>query len=147
MHAPQVLNEPIYYAKPASFPRGIRVDLGSCVLLFISGTASVDNKGNTVHPEDFLAQAKRTFKNLTALLQSEKATWHDVVKTTCYLKDMRNYEIFNKVRNQFYKQQGLNPFPASSCIEAHLCRSDLLVEIEALAILRVQKKNGKNLCT
>ncbi len=145
IQAPQVLNEPICYAKPVSFSRGIRVDLGSHILLFISGTASVDKNGRTAHPGDFLAQAKRTFKNLSALLRSEGASWHDVVKTTCYLKDMRYYELFNKVRNQFYRQQRLHPFPASSCVEANLCRPDLLVEIEVIAILEVGKKNEKSL--
>ena len=144
IHAPKVLNEPIHYAKPVSFSRGISVDLGSHTILFISGTASVNKDGRSIHQGDFLAQAKRTFKNLTALLQSEGAGWHDVVRTTCYLKDMRNYEIFNKVRNQFYKQQGLRPFPASTCIGANLCRADLLVEIELIAIIQV-KINGKNL--
>jgi enamine deaminase RidA (YjgF/YER057c/UK114 family) len=139
MHAPRVLNEPIHYAKPVSFSRGINVDLGSHILLFISGTASVDKNGKTFHPGDFLAQAKRTFKNITALLKSEGASWHDVVRTTCYLKDMRYYEMFNKARNQFYKQQRLHPFPAGSCIEANLCRPELLVEIEVIAILKVRK--------
>ena len=139
IHAPWVLNEPIRYAQSASFSRGIRVDLGEYVFLFVSGTASVNGKGKTVHSGDFLAQTKRMFKNLTVLLQSEGASWHSVVKTTCYLKDMHNYEIFNKVRNQFYKQQGLCPFPASSCIQANLCRPDLLVEIELIAILEIKK--------
>jgi len=144
IHAPQVLNKPIHYGKPVSFSRGIKVVLGEFVLLFISGTASVDKNGKTAHRGDFLAQAKRTFKNLTALLQSEGASWHDVVKTTCYLKDMRNYDTFNKVRNQFYKQKRLNPLPVSSCVGVDLCRPDLLVEIELIAILKV-KKNGKSL--
>jgi len=132
IHAPEVLNEPTQYVKPVAFSRGIRVDLGKIALLFISGTASVDKNGKTVYTGNFSAQAKRTFRNLTALLQSEGASWHDVVKTTCYLKNMRYYDIFNKIRNQFYNQQGLHPFPASSCIEARLCRSDLLVEIELI---------------
>lgn len=145
IHASQVLNKPIDYPKPVSFSRGIKVDLGQYRLLFISGTASVDKNGKTCHLGDFLGQAKRTFKNLTALLQSEGASWHDVVKTTCYLKDMRHYEIFNKIRNQFYKQQKLHPFPASSCVEANLCRPELLVEIEVIAILKAYKKNGRSL--
>lgn len=136
MHAPQALNEPIHYSKPVSFSRGIRVDLMECSLLFISGTASVDRHGKTVHSGDFSAQTRRTFKNLTALLRSEGANWHDVVRTTCYLKDMRDYDAFNKIRNQYYKQQGLRPFPASSCIQAPLCRQDLLVEIELIAVLK-----------
>ncbi len=136
IHAPEVLNEPVCYPKPVSFSRGIRVDLGEFSMLFISGTASVDKNGKTVHKGNFLLQAKRTFKNLTYLLESERATWHDVVRTTCYLKDMGYYDTFNRVRNQFYKKMKLNPLPASSCIEAGLCRTDLLVEIEVIAFLK-----------
>ncbi|MCX7661918.1 MAG: RidA family protein [Candidatus Omnitrophica bacterium] len=138
--APEVLNEPICYPKPVSFSRGIRVDLGNNSLIFISGTASVNKDGKTIHKGNFLLQAKRTFKNLTYLLKSEGATWHNVVRTTCYLKDMRYYDLFNKIRNQFYKKMKLNPLPASTCIEAGLCRPDLLVEIELIAII---KNNGK----
>lgn len=138
MHAPDFLNEPIDYDK--SFSRGIGIDIGNAVLLFISGTASIDEKGNTFCPGDFSAQVKRTFNNLTALLKSEKANWHDVVQTRCYLKDMRDYGKFNEFRNQFYKKQKLNPFPASVCIEAGLCRPEFLVEIEAIVILKKLKK-------
>lgn len=147
MHAPQVLNEAFHYASPVSFSRGIRLELGECVFLFVSGTASVDENGKTVHKNDFLAQAKRTFSNLTALLESEGATWHDVVLTTCYLKDMRRtYGAFNKVRNQFYKEQRLPFFPSSTCVQAHLCRADLLVEINLTAVIKKTKrgKNGKS---
>ena len=134
MHAPEVLNEAYCYAKPSSFSRGMRVDIGEVVMLFISGTASVNEEGKSVHEGDFFAQARRTFKNITALLESEGATWHDVVRTTCYLKDMHDYDNFNQARTQFYSEQGLDPLPASTCVEAHLCRDELLVEIEAIAI-------------
>jgi len=136
IHAPKVLNEPIQYAKPVSFSRGIRIELGEFALIFISGTASVNEKGQTVHLGDISSQAKRTFMNISALLKSEGATWQDVMNTTCYLKDMRYYDAFNKVRNKFYKQQKLKPFPASTCVEAGLCRADLLVEINAIAIIK-----------
>ena len=132
--APRVLNEPVDYNKPVSFSRGIKINMKNRHLLFISGTASVDNRGRTVFVGDFKAQTRRTFKNLTALLRSEGATWHDVIKTTCYLKKMRYYDVFNKMRNQFYKQQRLHLLPASTCIEANLCRPDLLVEIELIAV-------------
>lgn len=139
VNAPQVLNKPIHYASPVSFSRGMKVELEGCTFLFISGTASVDKNGRTAHPRDFLAQARKTFSNLTGLLRSEGASWHDVVKTTCYLKNMRTYSLFNEVRNKFYKQQGLTIFPASTCVEANLCRRELLVEIELIALLRANK--------
>jgi enamine deaminase RidA (YjgF/YER057c/UK114 family) len=133
IHAPEVLNEAPSYG--SAFSRGIRVDLNGLVILFISGTASVDEHGKTAHVGDFRAQCRRTFLNITKLLESEGATWKDVVRTTCYLRDIdRDYKEFNEERMRFYKEQGLDPFPASTGIEAKLCRPDLLVEIEAIAM-------------
>jgi len=59
-----------------------------------------------------------------------------VVRTTCYIWDLeRDYAEFNRIRNEFFRALGLNPFPASTGIQERICRSDLLVEIEAMAIL------------
>jgi enamine deaminase RidA (YjgF/YER057c/UK114 family) len=135
IRAPRVLNEASEYG--SAFTRGLRVDLpGGITHLLISGTASVGENGETLHPGDFRAQLWRTYRNITELLKSEDATWHDVVRTTCYIRDIeRDYAEFNRVRNEFFWALGLDPFPASTGIQARICRSDLLVEIEALAIL------------
>jgi len=134
--APAVLNEAYDYAKPSSFSRGVRVELPGASMLFLSGTASVDEAGRTVHEGDFEGQCLRTFRNLTALLVAEGASWHDVVRTTCYLRDIdRDYAAFNTMRTAFLTAIGVDPLPASTGIEAGLCRPDLLIEIEAVAIL------------
>jgi enamine deaminase RidA (YjgF/YER057c/UK114 family) len=130
-----VLNEAYDYPKKVSFVRGMRVELDNCVMLFISGTASVDEAGESVHPGDVKAQTRRTFSNIAGLLESEGADFHDVVRTTCYLADFRDYDAFNEVRNAFYVEQKLDPLPASTCIEARICRPELLVEIEAIAMI------------
>jgi enamine deaminase RidA (YjgF/YER057c/UK114 family) len=133
--APQALNEAYTYAKPSSFSRGLRLDIKGITILLISGTASVDEEGRTVHAGDLRAQSWRTYRNITGLLEAEGASWKDVVRTTCYLRDIeRDYEAFNEIRTQFFKEQGLNPLPASTGVQAILCRPDLLVEIEAMAI-------------
>ena len=133
--APEVLCEAYDYPKPSSFSRGMRVDIKGITFLFISGTASVNHQGKTVHKSDFKAQTKRTFENLTALLKSENADWKNVARTTCYLRDMKDYAEFNEIRTAFYAEIGLDPLPASTCVEARLCREDLLVEIESIAII------------
>ena len=138
----EVLSEAYDYTKPSSFVRGMRLDLNGLVILLISGTASIDEKGETVHVGDFRAQCHRTFKNITGLLESEGATWHDIVRTTCYLRDIdRDYAAFNEERTEFYKEQQLNPVPASTGIQAKLCRPELLVEIEAIAMFK--KSDGQ----
>ena len=130
-----VLNEA--YAYGSAFSRGMRIDLNGLVILLISGTASIDDEGRTVHVGDLRAQTRRTFDNITALLASEGATWHDVVRTTCYLRDIeRDYKEFNEERTAFYQEQKLAPLPASTGIQVILCRPDLLVEIEAIAMFR-----------
>ena len=131
----QVLNEAYDYG--SAFSRGMRIDLKGLTILLISGTASIDETGKTVHVGDLCKQVRRTFDNITALLASEGATWHDIVRTTCYLRDIeRDYAAFNEERAAFYKEQQLDPLPASTGIQAILCRPDLLVEIEAIAMFR-----------
>jgi len=134
---PRVLNEAYHYDRPSSFSRGMRVDLNGLVVLLISGTASIDENGETVHVGDFRAQCRRMFHNITGLLEAGGATWRDVVRTTFYLRDIdRDYRDFNEERTAFYKERGLDPLPASTAIQAKLCRPELLVEAEAIAIFR-----------
>ena len=105
-----VLNEAYAYAKPSSFARGMRIDLNGLTILLISGTASIDEHGVSVHIGDFRAQLRRTYDNITGLLASEGCTWHDIVRTTCYLRDIdRDYDAFNEERTRFFAEQGLDP--------------------------------------
>ena len=136
----QVLNEAFAYAKPSSFSRGMRIDLNGLTILLISGTASIDESGKSVHIGDFRAQMRRTLANISGLLASEGCTWHDIVRTTCYLRDIeRDYDAFNEERTAFFKELGLDPLPASTGIQAILCRSELLIEIEAIAMFRTDR--------
>ncbi len=98
-----------------------------------------------MHSGDFAAQTWRTYRNITGLLEAEGATWKDVVRTTCYLRDIeRDYVEFNRIRTEFFKEQGLNPLPASTGIQAILCRPDLLIEIEAMAIFESDRGKPSN---
>lgn len=84
---PKVLNEAYDYG--SAFTRGLRVQLkAGASFLWISGTASIDEDGETIYPGDFRAQCWRTWRNITELLESQGATWHDIVRTTCYLRDI-----------------------------------------------------------
>jgi enamine deaminase RidA (YjgF/YER057c/UK114 family) len=139
----ETLNEAYDYERPSSFSRGMRIDLNGLAILLISGTASIDEQGVSIHIGDFRAQTRRTFDNITKLLESEGATWKDIVRTSCYLRDIeRDYAAFNEERTAFYKEQQLDPLPASTGIQAILCRPELLVEIEAIAMFRTEAKRA-----
>lgn len=141
IHAPEVLNEAYNYKRPSSFSRGLRLDLAGYTVLLISGTASVSEEGKPVHVGDFRAQCWRTYRNITQLLKAEDMSWHDVVRTTNYLRDIeRDYKDFNEIRTSFFTWMGLDPLPASTGIQARLCWETLLVEIEAIAIRPTETK-------
>ena len=138
VHAPQVINEAYDYQKPSSFSRALRLDFGGYKILLISGTASVNEEGKAEHIGDFKAQLWRTYVNITNLLKAEGMTWHDVVRTTNYLRDIeRDYDEFNKIRTSFFRWMNLDPLPASTGIQARLCWETLLVEIEAYAVCKI----------
>jgi enamine deaminase RidA (YjgF/YER057c/UK114 family) len=135
--ASSVLNEAYAYDRPSSFSRALSFEVGDVTVLLVSGTASVDEGGETVHVGDFRAQCWRTYHNISTLLESAGMTWRDIVRTTCYLRDIeRDYMDFNEVRTAFFSWLGLDPLPASTGIQTRLCREDLLVEIEAIAVAR-----------
>jgi 2-iminobutanoate/2-iminopropanoate deaminase len=133
-----VLNEAYDYCLPSSFTRGLKVKIeAGQQILYLSGTASINEEGDTVYEGDLRAQTWRTYRNLNQLLASEGATWHDVVRTSCYLRDIeRDYDEFNKLRTLFFRCFGISPLPASTGIQARLCRSDLLIEIELFAFIK-----------
>jgi len=107
-------------------------------VLLISGTASIGSQRETLFPGDFRAQTRRTFDNITALLESRARTGRMLCAppATCAISS-RDYAAFNEERTAFYGEQELEPLPASTGIQAILCRPDLLVEIEAIAMFRI----------
>lgn len=140
VHVQETLSEASeYFPRPSSFSRALCLEIGDYKTLLISGTASVDENGKSIHIGDFRAQCWRTYRNITELLKAEEMTWHDVVRTSCYLRDMsRDYNDFNEVRTTFFQWLGLEVLPASTGIQATICREDLLVEIEGIAITKVK---------
>jgi 2-iminobutanoate/2-iminopropanoate deaminase len=139
VHAPQVINEAYEYKKPSSFSRALNIQFGDYKVLLISGTASVNEEGKPEHIGDFNAQLWRTYVNITNLLAADGMSWHDVVRTTNYLRDIeRDYTEFNKIRTTFYRWLNLDPLPASTGIQARLCWETLLVEVEVYAICKIK---------
>ncbi|MFH1538828.1 MAG: Rid family hydrolase [bacterium] len=142
MRAPDALNEAYEYDNPVPFSRGFRIDIKGITILLISGTASVNEKGESIHIGDFDAQARRMLDNVTRLLKSEGADWHDVVRTTFFVKDIdRHYQRLSRIRMDYFRKHGLKQFPASTGVQARLCRRELLVEMEAIAIF--ETRGGK----
>jgi len=99
-------------------------------LLFTSGQIPIDPATGELRNRDIATAARQVLTNLRAVLVAGGADLSTVVKTTVFLKDMRDFQAFNAVYAEFFKE----PFPARSCIQVAGLPKDSLVEIEAVAV-------------
>lgn len=111
-----------------TFERGTSVEYGDRNHIFISGTASIDNKGEVVHPGDIQNQTIRTIENIEALLADAKATLDDVSKFIVYIRDTADYNFVENYMNQNFNQ---TPYVI---VLAPVCRPGWLIEIECIAV-------------
>lgn len=101
-------------------------------LVFVSGCVATDAEGRTVGGSDVLAQARQVHENLKRCLAAAGATFADVCKVTVFLKNVADREKVNLARKEYFGPRR----PASTLVEiSRLVRDDLLVEIEAIAVL------------
>ncbi len=112
-----------------SFERGTCVDYADRRQVYISGTASINNKGEIEHPRDILKQTHRMWENVEALLKEAQCTYDDVSVMIVYLRDISDY---NLVKELYDKR-----FPGKPCVIVHapVCRSGWLIEMECMAII------------
>ncbi len=122
------LNEASEYG--ADFVRGLRVHEANKDALLVSGTASIDERGQTVHPGDIDAQADRMLLNIATLLERQGARFGDIVHAITYVKHAADAE---RLREKL-RTAGFCGFP-HALVVAPICRVDLLCETEALAVL------------
>lgn len=127
MHTPTLNEAPAY---GSAFSRGMKISLPEKTVLFISGTASVDEVGATIHIGDSRKQIERMLLNVQQLLKPHGASFADLVQVISYLKSADDLELFRKIASEW----GLVSMP-NSIVKAGVCRPNLLCEMEAIAIL------------
>lgn len=127
MTTPTLNEAPVY---GSDFARGMRIDETNKVALHVSGTASIDETGETVHVGDFDAQVDRMLVNVGALLEGQGASFGDVVSGITYVKHAADA---TRLREKF-QDAGFVGFP-NVLVEAAVCRPELLCETEVLAVL------------
>lgn len=128
MRAPTLNEAPSY---GASFSRGLAVTREDRTVVYVSGTASIDDAGRVVHAGDIEGQTKRMLLNVESLLAGIGAGKADLVRATTYLKDAAHHGTFSRI----WKQEGFPlDIPHTIC-RADVCRPEWLCETEAVAVL------------
>lgn len=113
----------------SAFSRGYTLTQGGKRTVFVSGTASINAAGETIHLNDPEAQVMQTLLNVATLLEEQGTSLSNICAATVFCKDETAYRAYTDVCRKLC----IPNFPAIA-VQADVCRSDLLVEIEAVAI-------------
>ena len=125
----QYLNPPALSA-PAGYTHVVQVHGGRAI--YIAGQVALDKSGNVVGKGDFGAQATQVFENLKSALAAGGATFDNLVKVNTFVTDLSHMQTLRSIRAKYY---GKNP-PASTLVQiTKLANDDLMIEIEAIAVV------------
>ena len=114
-----------------SFERGTLVNYRDRRHVFISGTASINNKGEVMYPKDIVRQTRRMWENVEALLAEADCNFNDVAEMVVYLRDTADYAV---VRSLFEERFAGKPYVI---VHAPVCRPGWLIEMECMAVKAV----------
>ncbi|MBQ8361410.1 MAG: hypothetical protein IJX44_05605 [Bacteroidaceae bacterium] len=133
LYAPTHLNPTYEYG--VSFERGTRIDYGDRRHVFISGTASINNRGEVMHPGNIRQQTLRMWENVEMLLAEAGCTYDDVAHLIVYLRDVADYAVVR----QMYEERF--PNHPTVFLLAPVCRPGWLIEMECMAVKQVENAN------
>jgi 2-iminobutanoate/2-iminopropanoate deaminase len=99
-------------------------------MVFVSGQIPIDPATGEI-VQDIEHQAVQVLENVGAVLAAAGATFADVVKTTVFVRDLNDFARVNEIYARYFEA----PFPARACIEVSRLPKDVLIEVEALAVV------------
>ncbi|WP_461210919.1 RidA family protein [Desulfocurvus sp. DL9XJH121] len=99
-------------------------------LVFVSGQIPVNPADGTI-PQGIAAQTEQAMKNLAAVLEAAGGGLDDVLKTSVFIKDMGEFAVINEI----YAKHMAGHAPARACVEVARLPKDVLVEVEAVALI------------
>ena len=101
-------------------------------LVYTAGQIALDPESGEVVKGDIKAQTKQVLENLKAVLEGAGSSLEKTIKTTVFLKDMNQFADMNSVYGQYFKNETA---PARSTVEVARLPKDVIVEIEAVAVV------------
>ncbi len=109
----------------SSFSRAVELNLPGLQRITVSGTASIEPGGKTVHLDDSKAQIELSMQVVEAILESRSMTFQHATRVSAYFKDIKDVPLFEAWR----RRRGLENWPVI-CTQVDICRDDLLFELE-----------------
>ena len=101
--------------------------------IYCSGQIAIDPVSNEINClGNIEKETIQVLKNLLAVLNAGGAKAEDVIKTTIYLTDLKNFQIVNEIYSNFFNVE--KP-PARACVEVSSLPKGVLIEIDCIAYL------------
>lgn len=100
-------------------------------IAFFSGQVPLSPETGEVVGTTIEEQTEQVMKNIQALLESQGASFTDVVKTTCFLADMGDFAAFNEMYAKYFTGK-----PARSCVAVKALPKGVLCEVETIAAVK-----------
>ena len=122
------------YEYGVTFERGTYVDYGDRRQVFISGTASINNKGEIMYAGDVKQQTLRMWENVETLLKEADCSYEDVSQMIVYLRDIADYAVVKAMYDERF------PDKPKVFVNASVCRPGWLVEMECMAVKATQQE-------
>lgn len=97
-------------------------------LVFVSGQIPVNPQTNTIESQKIKGQVNQVIENIKSILEEVDLELKDVIKTSCFLKNMDDFNDFNEIYGEFFISK-----PVRSCIEVSKLPKEALCEIEVIA--------------
>ncbi len=114
----------------SAFSRGMTFKIEGRKTVHISGTASINPAGASTHIGDAECQSLETLMSIAAILEAQGGSLHNITSATLFCKDQAAWEAWNRVTRLLQ----VPAFP-KVCMLADVCRHDLLVEMESVAVI------------
>lgn len=119
------------------YSQKVSVDLGTCIMIVLSGQVAFDKNGNLVGKDDLAKQTEQVFTNIKSIIEDAGGSVNDLIKINYYLLDVNQIQTVRDIRNKYINTK--SP-PASTLVQvSKLFRDDILIEIEATAIIPKKK--------
>ncbi|MEM6261690.1 MAG: RidA family protein [Bacteroidota bacterium] len=99
-------------------------------LMFLSGQIAINPATNEMVTHSLEAETRQVMDNIGAVLKAERMTYHNIVKTSIFLKDMNDFGEINQVYGSYFEQA----FPARETVEVSRLPKDVRVEISVIAV-------------
>jgi 2-iminobutanoate/2-iminopropanoate deaminase len=115
-----------------AYSQGLKVDIGTKSMVFVSGQLAMDVDGVPIAPNDISAQTRCIFENIKTILKEAGAALEDIVKVQIFLTDISKFSQVSVVRNEYLE----NIKPVSTLVEiSRTVKDGCDVEIEVVAII------------